>query len=520
MRTFDGGEDALLSRDQLIRRQRRIVFTRGVAHAARVLPVAVLGADAGVVETGGDRVDIQRLTIVILQHVAVAAVQDAFHSVGERAGVVAGVWAAASRFDPGEGHGAVLDERVEDPRRVRAAADAGDHLVWQSPQLVEALLPTLLADHRLEVADDHRERVRPHDRTQDVVRVLDAAHPVPHRLVDRIPQRPRPARHRSHLRPHHPHDEHVQLLPPDILLAHVDHAREAEPGTRCGGRDAMLARSGFGDDAGLAHPLGEQHLPQRVVDLVRPGEVQILPLEVDLRPSRVRGQAFREVQRAGPPDIVLVEVRQLPLKLRVRLGPFVLGRQLLERVHERLGNEPATELPKATLGIRNILRGSGHEAGLVLHQSGERGGVSPPSSVSETGLLPVRASASNGCPDFGTDVQSIKPSNHGNIIAWKCHPFDFPAEFVERRGFGRAIATQVKVHRGGVRCCRWRSRSCRSGPSANHATPLKAESAHRRSCLLDTILRRVFRFRLAEGWRRVELASHAGDIPPTILEVV
>jgi hypothetical protein len=56
---------------------------------------------------------------------------------------------------------------------------------------------------------------------------------------------------------------------------------------RHGGRgDAVLARAGLGDDAGLAHALGQQDLAEAVVDLVRAGVVQVLALEVDFRPAQ------------------------------------------------------------------------------------------------------------------------------------------------------------------------------------------------------------------------------------------
>jgi hypothetical protein len=37
----------------------------------------------------------------------------------------------------------------------------------------------------------------------------------------------------------------------------------------------------LGDDPPLAHPLGQQRLPERVVDLVRAGVVEVLALEID-----------------------------------------------------------------------------------------------------------------------------------------------------------------------------------------------------------------------------------------------
>lgn len=49
----------------------------------------------------------------------------------------------------------------------------------------------------------------------------------------------------------------------------------------------MLSCACLGDDAGLAHTLAQQRLPKGVVDLVRPRVVQVLPLQVDLRPRAV-----------------------------------------------------------------------------------------------------------------------------------------------------------------------------------------------------------------------------------------
>ena len=81
---------------------------------------------------------------------------------------------AAAGLDADQLHAGVVDERVEHAGRVAAAADAGDDHVGQLADLVEALLLRLAADDALEVADHHRERVRPDDAADDVVRVLDA----------------------------------------------------------------------------------------------------------------------------------------------------------------------------------------------------------------------------------------------------------------------------------------------------------------------------------------------------------
>ena len=59
----------------------------------------------------------------------------------------------------------------------------------------------------------------------------------------------------------------------------------------------MLARAGFGDDAGAAHAFGQQDLTDAVVDLVRAGVVQLFALEIDFRAAEMRGHALGEIKR-------------------------------------------------------------------------------------------------------------------------------------------------------------------------------------------------------------------------------
>jgi hypothetical protein len=72
-------------------------------------------------------------------------------------------------------------------------------------------------------------------------------------------------------------------LPLHIVSAHVDVTLEPEQCADRGGGDAVLTRTGFGDDAPFAHPLGEERLPERIVDLVGSGVGEVLALEKDAR---------------------------------------------------------------------------------------------------------------------------------------------------------------------------------------------------------------------------------------------
>ena len=93
----------------------------------------------------------------------------------------------------------VRDERVEDAERVAAAADARDDGIGQAAGQRLNLLARLAADHRLKLADHQRIGMRPEHRAEQVIAVGDVRHPVAHRFVDGVLQRP--AARRARLAP-------------------------------------------------------------------------------------------------------------------------------------------------------------------------------------------------------------------------------------------------------------------------------------------------------------------------------
>ena len=125
--------------------------------------------------------------------------------------------------------------------------------------------------------------------------------------------------------------------------AHEDDAGNVEQRAGRGGGHAMLAGAGLGDDARLAHALGQQHLAQHVVDLVRAGVVQLVALEVDLGAAQLLGQALGEIERAGPAGIVLQQIVEFVLERRIGLGRVVGLLQLEDQRHQRFGDIAAAE---------------------------------------------------------------------------------------------------------------------------------------------------------------------------------
>ena len=229
---------------------------------------------------------IHGLAVVVLHQVALGAVQHAREAQRNGRCVAAGVDAVAAGLEAVELHRGVIQETVEEADGVGTAADAGSHGVGQASGLGDDLLAGLLADDLVEVADHGGERVSAGDGAQQVVGVVHVGDPVAQGLVDGVLERLRACRHRDDGGTEQPHARHVQRLPAGVLRAHVDHAFQAHEGS-CGGRgNAVLARSGLGDDAGLAHALGQQCLAQHVVDLVAAGVVQVLALEEDTHSAR------------------------------------------------------------------------------------------------------------------------------------------------------------------------------------------------------------------------------------------
>ena len=221
----------------------------------------------------------------------------------------------------------------EHPDRVRAAADAGDHGVRQPTLGLEHLSARLAADHRLQLPDDCRVGSRADARADQVMSRLDVRDPVADRLARRLLERLRAELDRTHLCAEQAHPLDVRGLPAHVLRAHVDDALEPETGADGRGRDSVLSRTGLRDDPVLAETAREDGLSEGVVQLVRAGVEEVLPLEIE---PLLRGKALRAGQRCRPSCVVAGELVELGAVARV--GECLLpGRgQLVEPGDQRL----------------------------------------------------------------------------------------------------------------------------------------------------------------------------------------
>ena len=333
-------DDPLSAAEQVERLQRLPVGHFPVFRPPRILEIAVFGTDAGVIQPCRYTVRRAYLPVGILQQITHRPVQHPRAPGGKGGGMFAGVQTLAPRLQAHEAHGGIGDKGMERAHRVAAAADAGQDIIGQPPLRRQDLRPRLAPDDALEIPHHRRVRVRPHDAADQVMRGFDIGHPVADGFVDRIFQRPRAGGHRHHFRLQQAHPKHVKGLAADVLLAHINDALQTQHRGGGSGGDPVLSGAGFGDDAPLAHKLRQQRLPQGVVDFMRPGMRQILPLQVNFGAAQMLRQVFGVIQRRRAAYVRCQEAGEPRLEPGVSLDLPVGGLQLRHRRHQRLRDIP------------------------------------------------------------------------------------------------------------------------------------------------------------------------------------
>ncbi len=206
---------------------------------------------------------------------------------------------------PGSSRKAVKVPIAFEPPPTQAITRAGNESSTSSE-----LQARLVADHALEVADERRIRRRPRGCPEYVVGRPHVRHPVADCGADGLLQSLEPGLDRFHGGAKELHPLDVRRLSAHVLGAHVDDALEVEQSACDSGRDTVLAGARLGDHPRLAHPLCEECLADRVVDLVRARVGQVLALEIDAA-AHPLGKPVGAIERRRPPD----EVAQQALEL-------------------------------------------------------------------------------------------------------------------------------------------------------------------------------------------------------------
>src|SRR5579871_2117335 len=121
MRGFERWNDAFEPAKEMESLERFVVGCRDVLDPALLLQPRMLRADAGIVETGRNRMRLGDLPLFVLQEVGPVAVQHAGTAAGQRGGMFASLEAFASRFDADDAHTGIVEERMEQAHGIGAA---------------------------------------------------------------------------------------------------------------------------------------------------------------------------------------------------------------------------------------------------------------------------------------------------------------------------------------------------------------------------------------------------------------
>ena len=110
----------------------------------------------------------------------------------------------------------------------------------------------------------------------------------------------------------------------------------------------MLSGTGLGDDPLLAHFLCQQDLSQHVVNLVRTGVVQILPLQVNLAAAQVFGHPVCIIEHGRSAGVIPQQCPVLLQELRI-VSVFVISFfQLMHCIHDGFRHILSAELSKSS----------------------------------------------------------------------------------------------------------------------------------------------------------------------------
>ncbi len=126
------------------------------------------------------------LSHFVLQQIGAIPVQDADRPCRDRRRVHRTVETQARRLDSDHAHVGILDEGIEEPDRVGAAVDAGDHDIGQAPSCSSIWRRASLPITDLKIAHDHRIRMRPGGGADQIVGISYSCDPVAQGLVERV----------------------------------------------------------------------------------------------------------------------------------------------------------------------------------------------------------------------------------------------------------------------------------------------------------------------------------------------
>ena len=155
--------------------------------------------------------------------------------------------------------------------------------------------------------------MRSHGRTDEIERVVGAGTPISQRFVHGVGERAAAGFRGAHFGTEHAHAFDIDMLALDVDGSHEDDALHAHERTRGGGGHSVLAGTGLGYDAALAHVACNENLSNGIVDLVRAGVIEVFAFQI--QPAAVAlTQPASVIEWTRPTDIIAQQGVELLLE--------------------------------------------------------------------------------------------------------------------------------------------------------------------------------------------------------------
>src|SRR6185312_888068 len=305
MRGFQRGYDTLQSRQFECGSDSFVIGGAQELRPATVMQMRMQRTDTRVIQTCRDAVRFHHLAVRGLHYIAAAAMQDTGFTELRGSSAHPAVKPMSCGLDGDQFDASLVQEMIECPGRVAATADTGDGMRRKlATRFFLQLSAYLFADDALKTRYHVRVGMRAYYAADDIVGVQRMIDPIADGLIGCILERLAAAGGGYHLRSQHLHPGHVRRLAFDIFFSHIDDALHAFQRTHSGSGYAVLSRTRFGNDPLFSQPARQQYLPHRIIDLVRPGMIQVLAFQEQL--CIVFGAHPRgKIQRRRSADIVL-----------------------------------------------------------------------------------------------------------------------------------------------------------------------------------------------------------------------
>src|SRR5262249_33743076 len=164
VRWLERGQYSFEPRQQLKCFKRFRVGCGRVLHALQIMQPGMLRPDAWIIKTRRDRMRIDDLAVIVLKEIAALAVQTAEPSADYCRRRLAGLDDRPAGLNADDFDIAIIEEWMEQPHRIRAAANAGNERIRQTALALQNLRARLFADHRLKLTYHLRVGMRASDR--------------------------------------------------------------------------------------------------------------------------------------------------------------------------------------------------------------------------------------------------------------------------------------------------------------------------------------------------------------------